>query len=1226
MSLFEKNRLLIFFLASLFFAGMVYLTIHISKVDNSPEKVIHRLERILNSRYENLKKYAGKIENPEMLRKMENMAGSDIDLPKGFELVIYKNEQPVFWTDNSYFETDYAQKRNSERIHYNPNGIYQYFETESSGYIIVLSDLIKHKYPYQNNYLSASFPASYRIPASWIIGPEPADHEVKSNDGKVLFYLKNTTEQYISGPGQFFIWTGGLLFLLFSILLLYNLYKLIPWFSKKKWFFTLFIADVLILRFILQYFRIPSRFYLSGLFDPASYASSALFPNLGDTLISLYVILIVGILFYDYLLNYTRSANEKPTQKSYAFLFRIAFTSLLYSLCIYIIDSLFINSTFELDFSQILNFSVLSYFVFIAIAMALFVFFLFSYPLIRIDLKEKSLAFYLSTIIVFYFFAFFIFKISGLYAPHPAYLIFLILYVALIFFYFHKKKRTSIVSFALVLTVILTGSSGYSHYKNLEIKERNERKLLALRISTDRDNIAEYLFSELEQALKNDIDLKIMVSAASVNFSLEQEIKSYIRAKYFKGYWNRYMAQITLCFPDKTLRIKPTDYLIGCDAYFDDIIASYSSPTLSPNLFYISESYDVSSYIARLPVVEYERDIMASIVIEFYKKYVPKGLGYPELLLDNSVTSYADISAYSYAIFAGNELVKNAGEYNYSEYEASSVGDRIEGYFYDHHGFNHYVYNIENGRTIIISKKKNKIIDKLTPLTYQLTFHLLLVLIFISIHRLLSPHRKKTPSLKIRLQLMMVALILFASALIGWVTLNNIIDQNNIKNQDILSEKAHSVLIELEHKLASADILDESERDYLQELLTKFSLIFFSDINLYNPSGTLMASSRKEIFAEGLKSVKMQRDAYIELAINKKTLFLHEEKIGSYPYLSAYIPFRDNQNKTTAFINLPYFARQQEIQQEISTFLVTIINIYVILTALAILISLFVANYLTWPLQLIRDRFSKLNLNTGIDKIEYKRDDELGDLINEYNLMVEKLAESAAQLARSERESAWREMARQVAHEIKNPLTPMKLSIQHLQKAWNDHTPDWQAKLDKTTKTLIQQIDSLSAIASAFSDFAKLPIAKNSKIELSSILYSNISLFSNYPNINVAVRLPENPCYVFADEKQLSRVFINLITNSIQAMPSGFKGQITISVTSQNLKHRIIIQDNGVGMNEEQQKKVFSPNFTTKSSGMGLGLAMAKNIIESVGGTIEFTSTVGKGATFEIEIPEYQEE
>ena len=1224
MTIFSKNRLLVFTLAALFFAALVFFTISISQNKYSPEKISKSFESTLNDRYNQSENFAKDFLKNEILKNTHLLSESGFNPPDGFGLLIYKNGSLIYWTDNVFIEKQNTPDiQNTSRIQFKPNGIYQYHYLDSGEYKIVVSDLIKHKYPYENSYLTASFHNAYKIPASWIITNEITDYPINSKEGKILFFLKDPASEFISSFSLMMIWIFGFLFLLFAILALYTLYERLPGFYHNRLYILLFVLDVFILRFFIFYFKIPSKLYLSDLFDPSRYASSIIFPNLGDTLISLYVLLLSAAFCFKYSRKFKARENLKSWKASLALILSYLLIILTFYFAVYTIDSVFINSTFQLDFSYVLNFTLHSYLGFVAIGITLATFLLISFPLLKHILSQYSIIKTISGLSLIYISLIYITQHSGIYSPDAVYLIFLLVYILLTGYFINGKRKIAPASFVLLSVLILTGVSGYSHYKNLDIKEKNERKLIAVRISSDRDNIAEYLFADMEKAIQADADLRIMISAASVDFSLEKEIKSYMRNSYFKGYWNRYMAQITVCYPDKILRIKPTDYEIGCDDFFDEIIGSLAKPTISPNLYYISESYDVSSYIAQIPVKFYDEGPIANIVIEFYKKYVPKGLGYPELLLDNSVTAYSDITGYSYAIFAGNELVKNVGEYTYSEFDASSIDESKDGYFYDRQGFNHYVYNIENGRTIIISKKKNKIIDKLTPFTYQLTFHVLIALLVFFIYSIVRSGLKKAPDLKTRLQLMMIALILFASALIGMVTLNNIIQQNDKKNQDILSEKAHSVLIELEHKLASTDILDESERDYLQELLTKFSLIFFSDINLYDPNGTLMASSRKEIFTEGLKSVKMQREAFTELAINKRTLFIMEEKIGSYQYLSAYIPFRNNQNKTTAFINLPYFARQQEIQQEISTFLVTIINIYVILTALAIIVSLVVANHLTRPLQMIRDRFSKLTLNTGIEKIEYSRDDELGDLINEYNLMVEKLADSAAQLARSERESAWREMARQVAHEIKNPLTPMKLSIQHLQKAWNDNSPDWPMRLDRTTKTLIQQIDSLSAIASAFSDFAKLPTAKNSKLDLSAILRTNIGLFSNYPNINMIFNVPENPCFVYADEKQLSRVFINLFTNAMQAIPAGSKGLITISIKTSEQKHNIIIRDNGIGMTQEQQNKVFSPNFTTKSSGMGLGLAMVKNIIESVNGDITFSSIEGSGTTFVIGLPEY---
>jgi nitrogen fixation/metabolism regulation signal transduction histidine kinase len=235
--------------------------------------------------------------------------------------------------------------------------------------------------------------------------------------------------------------------------------------------------------------------------------------------------------------------------------------------------------------------------------------------------------------------------------------------------------------------------------------------------------------------------------------------------------------------------------------------------------------------------------------------------------------------------------------------------------------------------------------------------------------------------------------------------------------------------------------------------------------------------------------------------------------------------------------------------------------------------------------------------------------------------MIDKLAESAEQLARSERESAWREMARQVAHEIKNPLTPMKLSIQHLFKSYRENAPDWHKRLESTTRTLIFQIDSLSDIATAFSDFAKLPQAHIEKIDLTATLLEVMRLFKDLPSIQIVFNQDREPRWIMADEKQLTRLFVNLIKNAVQAIPTGRDGVISIILTRVDQFYRVEIADNGSGMAPEEQIKVFSPNFTTKSGGMGLGLAMARNIVTSLGGEITFKSHLNEGTSFYVELP-----
>ncbi|NTV84771.1 MAG: GHKL domain-containing protein, partial [Bacteroidales bacterium] len=227
--------------------------------------------------------------------------------------------------------------------------------------------------------------------------------------------------------------------------------------------------------------------------------------------------------------------------------------------------------------------------------------------------------------------------------------------------------------------------------------------------------------------------------------------------------------------------------------------------------------------------------------------------------------------------------------------------------------------------------------------------------------------------------------------------------------------------------------------------------------------------------------------------------------------------------------------------------------------------------------------------------------------------------------ARSERESAWREMAKQVAHEIKNPLTPMKLSVQYLQKSWDEKAPDFENQLGRFTRTIVEQIDSLSEIASEFSDFAKMPAANIEKVNLEEVIKSAMDLYRHHHHITISISHTEQKYNVMADKKQLLRVFNNLIQNAVQAIGKKTKGIIQIDISREGEFYSIRITDNGAGITDEQAGKIFSPSFTTKSSGMGLGLAMVKSILTTINATITFTSTPGEGATFLINIPVFHE-
>ena len=305
----------------------------------------------------------------------------------------------------------------------------------------------------------------------------------------------------------------------------------------------------------------------------------------------------------------------------------------------------------------------------------------------------------------------------------------------------------------------------------------------------------------------------------------------------------------------------------------------------------------------------------------------------------------------------------------------------------------------------------------------------------------------------------------------------------------------------------------------------------------------------------------------------------------------------------------------------VNNLLGTLLNLYIFLFVIASSIALTFSDTITRPLLKLREKFSSVKIGHSNERIEWHSNDELGQLIDEYNRMLGKIEESVTTLAMTERELAWREMAKQVAHEIKNPLTPMKLSLQHLQLAIKREPDRAEELIGRVGKTLLEQIENLSQIASEFSNFAKMPKPENKEVILNEVASSVHDLFRKREDMDINLYIPIDEIYVFGDKHYMTRVLINLLKNAIQAIPNERRGTIDIHVYKEKENAVITVIDNGTGIPENIRDKVFQPNFTSKNSGTGLGLAICANIIESFNGKIYFETKVGKGTTFFIEIP-----
>jgi signal transduction histidine kinase len=390
------------------------------------------------------------------------------------------------------------------------------------------------------------------------------------------------------------------------------------------------------------------------------------------------------------------------------------------------------------------------------------------------------------------------------------------------------------------------------------------------------------------------------------------------------------------------------------------------------------------------------------------------------------------------------------------------------------------------------------------------------------------------------------------------------------------------------------------------------------DLNIYDLDGKLLISSYPS-FSSDTTNYNLPKYVIDKVASNSDHRFLENKDIKGKKVQASYTYITDSKFKPIGILGLPYLQDNTDQNKELDEFLTRLLLANGFIIILAILIALWSSDYITKSLKKISDKLQKTVLGSNNSKIEIKgTSSEIQTLVNAYNRMVDELEESAKKLAKSEREEAWREMAKQVAHEIKNPLTPMRLTIQSFQRKFDSKDPNIEEKLKEFSEILIDQIDTLTSIASAFSNFAKMPSQKKETLNVVEVVKNATDIFAeNYITFNSE----KEKIIAKLDKTQLIRIVTNLIKNAIQAMENQDNPKIVISVKQHDDKVIIEVSDNGKGIKPEHKDYIFEPKFTTKSSGMGLGLPMIKNIIEAYKGSITFNSEIGKGTTFIVELP-----
>lgn len=1185
---------------------------------------VQRIQKKLNERQKNVEGLFDRMK-AESFSEVEKSFDRYMDMAreKGIYIYVYTGKKLLLWNDQQALPRLNKISFNRWKLVHLQNGKYLAKQTRDQNHAYVALIPLKTNYPVENRYLKNRL-----MTGMWgndwvrLVSGEKKGIPVYSRNDHYLFSLK------MNKGG--FNW-GWLVWLYISGFFFLSLFFISVWSAweakgKKAWSTGLFIFLLVLILLDRYFIQFPSLLFSDPLFS-AQYYASYQFPSFGDLL--LFVILIT--LFIGFFKDRTRLDLENKVKiRWFLGISGFMVSTVIAWLVILLFRSVVIHSNIPLSINNLFDFTFISFLAYGVLYLLLFDYFTLNfwfYRQIESLFEDPRNGFIL--------------LITGGILGMGAGLLFsgMVWYAfippVLLWSVFWGRHRLGGVNFSVIL-LLLGAIFGATHLKifNQE-KEKEYRKLWATRLTSERDPVTEYLLQNLSAKLKNDRYVR--------NFFFDPLISRDILAKrieqlYFSGYLEKYDVHI-YTYGWMGLPFKST--LTLSLKFFHDQIDQHGQQVGQDQLFFINKIGALPEYLF-IQQFEKKGHRGGSLVIQMKRKTFFEESIYPALFLDKELRRKEELSGYSFSIYNQGKLVRQKGKYPYplvSPYQEVSKPFMV----YQKGGYSHLLHRINEGSYVIVSKKQKGVLYPLALfsllfLLFSLVFLLLAWFLPRSFHIDASPSRRKywkviwvnpfrNMLFQRKIQWLVLLTVFLGLTIIGFSTFNYLKFKYNERLKESLQSKIKLVLNNVEKVIHDEPSKFRSGNEKFTAEIKRLSTTYQLDINLFNKNGRLVASSQPNIFEQKVLAPVMNGEVFYQFMMDEKSQMIKNESIGKLEFVSAYSPLRKDNGKILGYLQLPFFSKETELRKEISSLLVTLLNLYVLVFILVTGISFLISRTVTNPLRMIREKIRSTQLGGKNQPIHYGSRDEIGQLIREYNRMIRELERSAGALARSEREVAWREMARQVAHEIKNPLTPMKLNIQQLQRSLKkgDQQKDEQ-KLQNVTRILINQINQLSRIATEFSAFAKIPAGKPEKTHVEEVLFSVADFFDGNPGYEIHRSLRDENSYIWIDRDHLSRVLNNLVKNAIQSLPSGRTGVIELFCTREDGKITFGVKDNGKGIPEDKRDKIFSPNFSTKTSGMGLGLAIVKNIVMDTNGKIWFRSEENNGTAFYLQFPLYEKE
>ncbi|HMO62861.1 MAG TPA: HAMP domain-containing sensor histidine kinase [Ferruginibacter sp.] len=1117
-----------------------------------------------------------------------------------------------------------------------PNGYYVWRKVRLQQVMAIGLIPVKWDYPITNDYLQNNFIIRGDIENSYSISPFPGRTNVQALNNSFLFSLEQKPHTIVPRNNQ----VAAMLLIAAALLVLLCVHLVATYLVQHNFFQgTGFLAGaLLILRTVSYFLPLPLNFRQYELFDPAVYGSSVVLPSLGDLLINatLFLWLVLFIRHYIQEKN-VRIAISSPVLQWMAIVCGILILLKSTFTAGHIIRSMVADSQISFDVVNFFTLNVYSVIGFLVLGSVAISYFFLTQIIIYLlkPMLPKSIMVLLLVVTV----AGLCYLTLSMSQPQVLFelylLIWLLLYLLLLsnrhlFILASEVISTSLIFWLFFFSISITSIIIAENNR----KELESRKHYAEALSSKADPSSERLMNTVLTDFRNEVLAPLFPRLQ--NEVSNKIVKDSLLNENFSGYLNKYDTRIFTfdAYERPLYNADNTSFNT-----LSTILKTQGKPTAIPGLFYYDVSFDKFTYISKKDITDTSGQILGYVfILASPRRYKTDAL-YPELFLKGYSNSIENSPIYAFAVYNKFQLVISHNDYSFPSRLLPADIPFTDFAAVSKNGHDELWYKAGPDKVVIIVKEDNFTIECITLFSYLFCSFLLVTGIFWLLNMIIRSRLRWTAvkqywqlSIRNQVHITIISISLLSFILVGVATILFFIDRYRNNNREKLSRTILVMQNEVRNSLSNtADIddavkmYDAGYREQLEGIVTRISEIHTVDVNLYRLDGTLQVSSLAMPYNKGIVSNKMDPEAFYHMARLKEIQFFKEEKIGTLKYLSNYVPIIDATGKEYAFLNIPYFTSQAKLRQEIAFFLVAIINLNAFIFLVAGVVALFITNRITSSFTFISNKMKAVSLGGTNEAIVWNRNDEIGELVKEYNKMVGKLDISAASLAKTEREDAWREMARQVAHEIKNPLTPMKLSLQFLQKAIDDNSTNVTELSRSVARTLVEQIDHLSQIAGEFSQFANIGNPRNEVFDLKESIAHVVQLYSADTSVDIEWQTVESSAIIRADKTHVSRLFTNLLQNAVQAVPDNRRGNIKIVLRKTASTVLVTVTDNGNGIPAEMQHKIFTPNFTTKTSGTGLGLAMSKSIVEQNKGAIWFDTQEGVGTSFYVELPLHQQ-